>query len=187
MANTLQSLFPFSTVPPDTTQVTPCSVEFSAPIIAGHYEFNDQKTPPQRFETLMQGKIGVIAGVMIGANCSPDDFAQNVEAPLKLQVFNGTNKTPVSLSPFMFSQFAHGDNYCTWWKITGSSGARYDGDCFLSVSGRVKQIPGMTSNELVLKISFNFWRVDKDFFKEPAEWRSLLERAKLGPANLGRV
>ena len=178
MANTVQSLFPFSTIPLESTQVTPCTVEFYAPIIAGHFEFNNDTTPPQWFESLQQGKIGVIAGVMIGANCLPDDFAMNVEKPLELQVLNGTNRTPVSLSPFMFSQFAHGDNYCTWWKITGSDGARYDGDCFLSVNGRVKQIPGMTDSELKLKISFNFWRVDKDYFKEARDWHDLLQKVK---------
>lgn len=178
MANTLQSLFPFSTVSPESTQVYPRAVEFSAPIEAGHYVFSKDTTPAQEFGTLIQGKTGVIAGVMIGANCSPDDFALSVEEPLRLQVLNGTNKTPVSLAPFMFSQFSHGDNYCTWWNITGSTANRYEDTFLLSVEGRVKQIANMTDNELKLKISFNFWRVDKKFFKEPDDWRFLLERIK---------
>lgn len=178
MANTLQSLFPFSTVSPESTKVEPCAVEFSAPIIAGHYVFSEDTTPAQYFGKLDQGKTGVIAGVMIGANCEPDDFALSVEEPLKLQVINGTNRTPITLAPFMFTQFAHGDNYATWWNITGSSATPYNDSFYLSVEGRVKQINNMTDNELKLKICFNFWSVDKKFFQEPREWQKLLEKLK---------
>lgn len=178
MANTLQSLFPFSTIPHDTTDIEPCAVEFSAPIVAGHYEFNETTTPSKRFGDLIQGKTGIIAGIMIGANCSPDDFAQNVEEPLQLQVIRATNRTTVSLSPFKFSQFAHGDNYSAWWKITGSTSRRYGEDFLLSVVGRVKQIPGMTDNELKLKICFNYLRVENKYFEEAKEWREVLQKIK---------
>lgn len=178
MANTLQSLFPFSTVSPHSTQVEPCSVEFSAPIQAGHYVFSKATTPAKQFGTLAQGKTGVIAGVMIGANCAPDDFALSVEEPLELQVLNGTSNTPITLTPFKFTQFAHGDNYSAWWNITGSSENRYEDSFKLSIEGRVKQIANMTDNELKLKICFNFWRVDKNFFKEPELWAELLKKIK---------
>lgn len=178
MANTLNSLFPFSTVSPESTQVTPKAVEFSAPIEAGHYVFNKDTTPPKDIGILPQGKMGVIAGVMIGANCAPDDFALSVEEPLKLQVLRGTNRTPVSLDPFLFSQFAHGDNYTTWWKITGSTANRYADTFFLSVEGRVKQIANMTDNELKLKISFNLWQIDTKFFKEADEYRKLFDKIR---------
>lgn len=178
MAFSLQSLFPFSTVSPESTQVYPRSVMFSAPIQAGEYVFSEATTPAQEFGTLTQGKTGVIAGVMIGANCAPDDFALSVKEPLKLQVLNGTNHTPVSLAPFMFTQFAHGDNYCAWWNITGSSENRYEDSFLLSVEGRVKQIANMTDNELKLKICFNFWRVDRNFFQEPKMWNDLLREIR---------
>ena len=160
MANTLQNLFPFSTISPDRAQVYPVTVEFSAPIVAGEYVFNETLTPGQVFGRLSQNQTGVIAGVMIGANCTPEDFAQNVNGVLKLQVLNGANKTPVNLAPFPFSQFAHGDNYALWWNITGAA-KQYEDEFILQVTGRVKQIANMTENELKIKISFNYWRVDK--------------------------
>ena len=178
MANTLQSLFPFSTVSPESTKVYPQFVEFSAPIQAGNYVFSKDTTPPHPFGVLEQGKMGVIAGVMIGANCSPEDFALSVKEPLQLQVLNGTNRTPVSLAPFMFSQFSHGDNYSAWWKITGSSSTRYADKFLLSVEGKVKQIPSVTDNELKLKISFNLWLVDEKFFKEYKDYNTLMDRIK---------
>ena len=160
MANTLQNLFPFSTIQPNNATVYPVSVTFSAPIIAGQYVFNDTTTPPQVFGRLPQDQTGVIAGVMIGANCAPEDFAANVGEPLKLQILNGSNKTPVNMSPFPFTQFAHGDNYACWWNITGAAKA-YEDNFLLQVSGAVKQIANMTDNELKLKISFNYWRIAK--------------------------
>ena len=160
MANTLQNLFPFSTINPVRAQVYPVNVEFNAPIIGGEYVFDESTTPAKSFGTgLSQKQTGVIAGVMIGANCTPEDFAANVVTNLELQVLNGSNGTPVNLAPFPFSQFAHGDNYALWWNITGAA-TPYIDDFLLQVSGKVKQIDDMTENELILKIAFNFWRVD---------------------------
>ena len=159
MANTLQNLFPFSTIAPSNAKIYPVSLTFAAPIIAGEYVFNDTTTPPQKIETLSQNETGVIAGVMIGANCKPSDFAAKVVDVLKLQVLNGGNNTPVNLAPFPFSQFSHGDNYTLWWNITGTTFKPYEDEFLLQVSGTVKQIADMSENELKLKISFNFWRV----------------------------
>lgn len=156
MANTLQNLFPFSTISPARALVYPCAVEFSAPITAGHYVFTDDTRV--KFGKLLQQQTGVIAGVMIGANCLPEDFAAAVDEPLKLQVYNGGNGTPVNLAPFPFSQFAHGDNYTCWFNITQA--ANYEDDFLLGLSGKVRQIADMTSNELKIKIAFNYWRVD---------------------------
>ena len=165
MANTLQNLFPFSTINYNRALIYPKTVEFSAPVIAGEYVFNDTTTPPQSFGTLPQNQTGIIAGVMIGANCTPDDFSQNVQGVLKLQVLHGGNKTPVNLAPFPFSQFAHGDNYSLWWNITGAQTQQYQEECFLQIAGNVKQIMNMTDNELKIKISFNYWRVDNNEIK----------------------
>lgn len=164
MANTLQSLFPFSTISPERAHVYPVTVKYSAPIIGGEYVFNDTTTPPQVFGQLPQNQTGVIAGVMIGANCAPADFAQNVVDVLKLQILNGSNKTPVNMSPFPFSEFSHGDNYSLWWNITGSSQV-YTDDFLLQISGKVKQIANMTDNELKINISFNYWRIDNEELK----------------------
>lgn len=160
MANTLQNLFPFSTIRPNGALIYPCSVEFDAPIVAGHYVFNETTTPPVRFGKLLQNQTGVIAGVMIGANCDPSAFAAAVVDTLNLQVYNGGNKTPVNLAPFKFTQFAHGDNYSLWFNITQA--ANYQDDFLLGVVGKVKQIPGMSENILRLKIAFNFWRIDNE-------------------------
>lgn len=160
MANTLQSLFPFSTISQKNVQVYPCTVEFSAPLVAGHYVFDDVNTPPQVFSDLSQEQTGVIAGVMISANCSAEKFAAAVDEPLLLQVLNGSNNTPVNLKPFPFSQFSQGENYTLWFNITGSQ-TLYIDEFYLQLTGKIRQISGMTSNELKIKISFNFWRVDK--------------------------
>lgn len=158
MANTLQNLFPFSTIEPVNAEIYPKTVIFSAPIIAGEYVFSDTTTPPQELGTLPQGKTGIIAGVMIGANCTPEDFAANVVDVLELQILNGANGTPINSAPFPFSQFAHGDNYSVWWNITGAE-TPYIDTFVLQVKGKVKQIANMTENELRLKISFNYWRI----------------------------
>lgn len=176
MANTYQNLFPFSTIDHTKALVYPVSVEFSAPIQAGYYVFNESTTPMKKFGKLLQTQTGVVAGVMIGGNCSPDDFASSVDSPLLLQIYHGSNKTPVNLAPFPFSQFAHGDNYSEWWNITGSNND-YEDDFMLSVKGKVRQISDMVDNELILKISFNFWRIDNDAIRKDAELTRNLERA----------
>lgn len=165
MANTLQSLFPFSTISPDRAHIYPVTVKYSAPIIGGEYVFNDTTTPPQIFGQLPQEQTGVIAGVMIGANCSPSDFAKNVVDALELQILNGSNKTRVNMSPFPFSEFSHGDNYSLWWNITGAGSEPYTDDFLLKISGKVKQISDMTENELKIIISFNYWRIDNEELK----------------------
>lgn len=158
MANTLQSLFPFSTINPARALVYPCSVEFSAPITAGHYVFKDANRVSFG-TTLLQEQTGVIAGIMISGNCSAEDFAAAVDEPLKIQIYQGGNDTPVNLAPFPFSQFSHGDNYVLWFGITQA--ANYKNEFFVALSGKVRQIANMTSNELKIKLAFNFWRVDK--------------------------
>ena len=163
MANTLQNLFPFSTIRPNGAQVYPCAVEFSAPIVGGFYVFDKVATPPKWFNKISQGQTGVIAGVMIGGNCTPADFAQNVQGHLQLQVYNGGSLTPVNLAPFMFSQFAHGDNYSLFWNITQA--VNYEDDFLLGIEGKVKQIANMTENELKIKIAFNLWRIDNREFE----------------------
>ena len=157
MANTLQNLFPFSTIRPARALVYPCALEFIAPITAGHYVFSENNRVP--FGTkLLQEQTGVIAGVMISANCSAEDFAAAVDEPLKIQIFQGGNDTPVNLAPFPFSQFSHGDNYSLWFNITQA--ANYENEFFVALSGKVRQIANMTSNELKIKLAFNFWRID---------------------------
>ena len=168
MANSKYSLFPNSTIDREKVQIYPCTLEFSAPIEAGMYVF---KSAPIKFGHLPMGMTGVIAGVMLSANCSPDDFAAAVDEPLQLQVYHGQNRTPVNLSPFYFSQFAHGDNFTLDWKITGSTRPHQD-DILLGVSGNVNQIADMDENELRLKISFNFMRVDN---KEIARMRNTVK------------
>lgn len=158
MANTLQNLFPFSTISPARALVYPCAVEFSAPITAGHYVFKDD-TRVSFGTKLLEKQTGVIAGVMISGNCSADDFAAAVDEPLKIQIYQGGNNTPVNLAPFPFSQFSHGDNYSLWFNITQA--ANYENEFFVGMSGKVRQIANMTSNELKIKLAFNFWRIDK--------------------------
>lgn len=162
MANTLQNLFPFSTINPSRALVYPCAVEFSAPITAGHYVFKDENRVSFG-TTLLQEQTGVIAGIMISANCSADDFAAAVDEPLKIQIYQGGNDTPVNLSPFPFSQFSHGDNYALWFNITQA--ADYKNEFFVALSGKVRQIANMNSNELKIKLAFNFWRIDNDMLQ----------------------
>ena len=158
MANTLQNLFPFSTISPARALVYPCAVGFSAPITAGHYVFKDDNRVS--FGTkLLEKQTGVIAGIMISGNCNADDFAAAVDEPLKIQIYQGGNDTPVNLAPFPFSQFSHGDNYALWFNITQA--ANYENEFFVGLSGKVRQIANMTSNELKIKLAFNFWRIDK--------------------------
>lgn len=161
MANTINKLFPFSTLDPDKVKVCPRFVEFSAPVVAGKYVFSEATTPAQIFGELPQGQTGVIAGVQISANCNPDDFAEACDSPLLLQVYHGGNNTPVNVDPFPFSQFSHGDNYLLNWKITAADTDNKDA-YKLGVVGEVNQIGNMNSNELILRVQFNFLRIEGD-------------------------
>lgn len=160
MANTLEKLFPFSTLKTNAATICPVYKEFSAPIIAGQYVFSESTTPAVEIGTLSQGQKGVIAGIQISANCSADDFAAGVESPLLLQVLHGGNRTPINYRPFPFSQFSHGDIFTLAWEITAADTNQED-EFILSVEGKVNQIGNMTSNELVLKVLFNFIRLDE--------------------------
>lgn len=161
MAATLQSLFPFTTNKGNDFNVYPVYTKFSAPLIGGKYVFSEATTPAQVFGKLLQGQFGIIAGVMISANCSGDDFTANVNESLKLQVLHAGNNTPINMSAYPFSSFAHGDNYQAQWEITSAT-TQQEEDFKLSVSGEVDQIGGMLSNELELRIAFNFIRTSKD-------------------------
>lgn len=158
MAATLQSLFP--QIKPDMEGFTvfPCYAEFSAPVIAGKYVFSELTTPSVDFGKLLQGQTGIIAGVMISANCTPANFAEGVDKPLKLQVLHGGNMTPVNMSPFPFTEFSQGDNFQLQWVITAAT-MKQEENFKLAVSGEVNQLSGMTNSELVLRVAFNFIRV----------------------------
>lgn len=158
MAATLQSLFPQLVPDMDGITVFPCYAEFSAPVQAGKYVFNEVTTPSVDFGKLLQGQVGIIAGVMISANCQPSDFAEAVDKPLELQVIHGGNMTPVNMAPFPFTEFSQGDNFQLQWEITGAS-MQQEENFKLAVRGEVDQLSGMSNNELKLKVTFNFIRV----------------------------
>ena len=165
MANTIYSLFPYSPAVIEKAVTYPCKVEFSASIDDGKYVFNGK---PKKFGKLPMGQTGVIAGVMISANCSPDSFAAAVDDPLGLRVYHGQNKTPINMSPFYFSQFSHGDNFTVNWRVTGLTRG-YSDDFLIGISGKVNQIDDMDENELRLKILFNFIRVDNKIIDKLAD------------------
>lgn len=160
MAATLQSLFPFTNNKGEDFTVFPCYTEFSAPVVNGKYIFDENTTPAVEFGKLLQGQTGVIAGVMISANCADDQFTSALEPgkPLKLQVLHGSNNTPINMAPFPFTAFAHGDNFSAQWRIVGAS-VKQEENFKLAVTGEVDQLSNMTSNELLIRISFNFYRV----------------------------
>ena len=161
MANTINKLFPFSTLDPSKVKVCPKYLEFSAPVVDGKYVFSKATTPAQELGELPQEQTGVIAGVQISANCNADDFAAAVDAPLLLQVYHGGNNTPVNIDPFPFSQFSHGDNYLLNWKVTATDTENKDA-YYIAVEGEVAQIGNMTENELILRVQFNFLRIEGD-------------------------
>lgn len=163
MAQTLNSLFPFSTLAIKGATVFPTKVEFEAPLVAGKYVFDESTTPAQKFDCkLMQEQAGVIAGVRISANCTQEDFAANAEN-LTLQILHGGNETPVNMNAFPFSTFQDGDNFQEIFVPTGFNTLPEE-EFKLAVNGSVRQISGMLENVLRLKISFNFIRVPKNFF-----------------------
>lgn len=158
MANTLHSLFPYSRNRWNDFTVFPCYTEFSAPVVLGKYIFSEQTTPAVEFGKLLQGQTGIIAGVMISANCSDADFSAAVDKPLKLQILHGGNNTPINMAPFPFTEFSQGDNFTQSWEITGAS-MKQEESFKLDITGELDQLQNMTLNELVLKISFNFIRI----------------------------
>ena len=158
MANTLNSLFPYSRNRWNDFTVFPCYTEFSAPVVLGKYIFSEQTTPAVEFGKLLQGQTGIIAGVMISANCSDADFSAAVDKPLKLQILHGGNNTPINMAPFPFTEFSQGDNFTQSWEITGAS-TKQEENFKLSIAGELDQLQNMSLNELVLKVSFNFIRV----------------------------
>lgn len=164
MAQTIQSLFPFTENRAEYFNIYPVYLKFSAPIVAGQYVFNETLTPSQVFGKLLQPQKGVIAGVMISANCSESQFTSAIDDPLYLQILHGGNKTPVNMAAFPFCNFTQGDNFQLQWKCSGGSASQEE-DFLLQVSGKVNQLTGMTSNELELRIAFNFIRVGIDELK----------------------
>ena len=158
MAATIQSLFPYSLIDPHKVTIYPRLASFEAPVIGGEFVFNETTTPPVNFGKVLQGEKGVIAGLMLSSNCSEADFTTNVIEPLKLQVIHGGNLTPVNLAGFPFANFSQAENFELQWEDTGVT-VDQEEDFFLSINGRVNQIPGITSNKLKLDIVFNFIRL----------------------------
>lgn len=158
MANTISSLFPNTPNKWKDFNVFPCYAEFSAPVILGKYIFSEETTPSVEFGKLLQGQTGIIAGVSISANCDAGQFAAAVDNPLRLQILHGGNNTPINMAPFPFTEFSQGDNFTQSWEITGAT-VMQEESFKLSVTGELDQLTGMTLNELVLKVTFNFIRV----------------------------
>lgn len=162
MANTIYSLFPLSQIKSEHVTIYPCYVEFKAAIQNGQYVFENNAA---EFGKLLQGQTGVIAGVSISANCTDAEFTTAIESPLMLRVIHGENKTTVNAAPFPFTAFEQVENFELDWVITGAT-MKQEEPFLLDVTGTVNQIPGMTNNELILRVSFNYMRVaSKYFFK----------------------
>lgn len=157
MSQTLNSLFPFSLLRSEKVDICPAVVVFEAPIVAGEYIFSEATTPAKVFGDLPQGQAGVIAGVMISANCTPEDFAAAAEN-INMRVLHGGNNTPINMGAFPFSTFQDGENFQAAWKITASNNNAAD-TFKISVRGRVNQIANMNENVLRLKVAFNFLRM----------------------------
>lgn len=160
MANTIYSLFPLSQIKSEHVTIYPCYVEFRAPIVNGQYVFENMAS---EFGKLLQGQTGVIAGVSISANCTDAEFTTAIEEPLMLRVVHGENKTTVNAAPFPFTAFEQVENFQLDWDITGAT-MKQEEPFLLDVTGTVNQIPGMTNNELILRVSFNYMRVASKYF-----------------------
>lgn len=160
MASTIYSLFPLSQIKSEHVTIYPCYVEFRAPIVNGQYVFENMAA---QFGKLLQGQTGIIAGVSISANCTDAEFTTAMEEPLMLRVVHGENKTTVNAAPFPFTAFEQVENFVLDWVITGST-MKQEEPFLLDVTGVVNQIPGMSQNELVLRVSFNFMRVASKYF-----------------------
>lgn len=158
MANTLQNLFPLTTHNPEDFNIFPVYVKFSASVQAGQYVFSPTATPAQSFGKLLQPQAGVIAGIMVSANCEESKFTAALDEPMFLQILHGGNRTPVNMRPFPFSNFSQADNFQLQWQCSGGTVSQEE-EFFLQVTGKVNQLTSMTNNELILKVSFNFIRV----------------------------
>ena len=159
--STIQNLFPETSNKYEDFTVKPCEVVFSAPVVAGRYVFNRNLTPPQNFGKLLQKQVGIIAGVMVSANCSEADFTRAVSGFLNLQIRHGGNGTPVNQSPFPFANFSQSENFQLEWVSSGGN-KNQEEEFEILVEGEVEQLPNMTLNELELKVVFNFIRVGTD-------------------------
>lgn len=163
-SSTIQSLFPYTQNRAEDFTVVPCYCEFSAPVVGGKYVFDYTLTPPVEFEKLLQGQKGVIAGVMISANCTDAEFSAAVDSPLLLQVLHGENNTPINLKPFPFTQFSQGGEFQLQWEVTAVTLLQEE-PVKLAIQGSVNQIGGLGLNELVIRIGFNYYRVGKNNLK----------------------
>ena len=164
MSNTLQNLFPSTNNKAEDFKVVPCYVEFKAAVDNGKYIFSENTTPAKYFGKLLQGQKGIIAGVMVSANCTDQQFTEAVNGALFLQILHEENNTPVNMAPFPFANFSQGGNFQEQWQITGATMLQEEG-VKLAVTGAVDQLTSMTQNELILKVSFNFIRVGADRLK----------------------
>lgn len=158
---TIQNLFPLTKNRAEDFTVYPCYLKFSAPVVNGKYVFSETTTPAKKFGKLLQKQTGIIAGIMLSANCSEQDFTASLDNPLMLQILHDGNKTPVNLAPFPFANFSQTENFQLQWIASGAS-IKQEEFFRLAISGEVDQLPNMTSNELELKVIFNFIRVGSD-------------------------
>lgn len=158
---TIQNLFPLTKNRAEDFTVYPCYLKFSAPVVNGKYVFSETTTPAQKFGKLLQKETGIIAGIMLSANCSEQEFTEALDNPLMLQILHDGNKSRVNLSPFPFANFSQTENFQLQWVASGAS-TKQEEHFKLAISGEVDQLPNMTSNELELKVIFNFIRVGSD-------------------------
>lgn len=161
MANTLQNLFPQTPNRAEDFTVYPCCVEFSAPVVGGYYVFDEEHTPAKFFGKLGQPQKGVIAGLMISANCKEEDFTTALEEPLTLQILRGGNNTPVNMAAFPIANFSHGEIFQEQWRTSGQSMLQEE-EFKLAIKGRVYQLSSMTQNELKIRVIFNYIRAAAD-------------------------
>ena len=164
MSNTLQSLFPMTNNRAEDFTVYPCYVEFSAPLSGGKYTFSEATTPAKEFGKILQKQKGIIAGVMISASCTDQEFTTAVNSALMLQILHGENNTPVNMAAYPFANFSQGGNFQGQFEATAET-MQQEEAVKLAVTGDVDFIPGMGVQDLVVKISFNYIRVGKDQLK----------------------
>lgn len=129
--------------------VTPLPVlaEYAAGPTLGKYVFSNYRVGAF---TVQGNDVVILDSIKIGSNIDELSFSLNLESPFRLQAYRAGNGTPVSMSPWTFSNYQQGENFSAIWRPTNLSGNSSETILF-GIDGTVKQGPELVTLP-VLKI-----------------------------------
>jgi hypothetical protein len=165
---TLWQLFPNLSKPLESVKVFPISCRWTAPLIAGGFEF------PRLENFAITGNFGeqlVLDGATLAADIDQLTFSQAIDPAFNNGVFSVDliaqgNRHPVSLAPLKFSAFNQGEQFSLNFAVTATENneERFNGQLF----GRLIQTPALIAlgkTSVTITLVANVYRIKRDALK----------------------